>query len=581
MLATLRRLAPYVARYRSRYVLGLVALLLRGTLAAVIPYLIGRAIDQLAADQYDEAFDTTVLLVLVAGTKGVFQYAMRWILITLSRDVEFDLRNDLTRHLLTLDRHFYERYKTGDLMSRATNDLAQVRSLLGPGLMYSAEIAVILVTVVSFMAWVDLVMTAAILAPLLPVSLVVAHFGGKTHAQFQRVQQRFSDISAHVQEHIASLRMLRAYGQQLAEVDRFNRANAEYFESSLGLVRIWRRFYPLLDLLVGLSGITALVCGGWRVVEGAMTVGTLTTFLYLLTMLAWPMVGMGVVVNITQRGLASLGRLNELLTFRPRVCDAKRLQSRGARIWAPVDWAGASVRYPTATRRALREVTLHLPEGETLAVIGPVGCGKSTLANLLPRLFDPTSGRVLARGLDIRAVQLATLRRCVGCVPQETILFSRSIADNIRLGRPGASDADVHLAARTAMLDTENDSFPDGLDTLVGERGITLSGGQKQRVALARALLVNPEILVLDDATSSVDAETERGLVRNLREATLKRTLLIVTHRVSLAMLADRIAVMYAGEVAAVGTHSELLARDGTYARMFERQRLEEELAGP
>ena len=569
-----------MARYRLRYAFGLAALLLRGTLAAVIPYLIGRSIDLLAQDRYEDAVDTALLLLLTAGGKGIFQYAMRWVLITLSRDIEFDLRNDLTGHLLTLDRSFYERYRTGDLMSRATNDLAQVRSLLGPGLMYSAEIAVILVTVVSFMAWMDIYLTLAIFLPLLPVSLAVSHFGGKTHAQFQRVQERFSGISVHVQQHIAGLRMLRAFGQQRQEVERFSRANARYFRSSLGLVRIWRRFYPLLDLLVGLSGIAALACGGWRVLQGEMTVGALTTFLYFLTMLAWPMIGMGVVVNITQRGLASLGRLSELLDTESRIADGAGTSREHARIRPPIDWDSASMRYAEGARPALDNVTLQLPEGRSLAVIGPVGCGKSTLANLLPRLFDPTSGRVLANQADIREAPLSSLRSSVSCVPQETFLFSRSIADNIRLGRPEAGDREVQEAARLSILDTEADGFPQGLETRVGERGITLSGGQKQRVALARAVLTQPRILVLDDATSSLDAETERALVSNLW-AGQAGTLLIVTHRVSLAMLADRIAVMEAGRVVAQGSHEELLARDGTYARMYERQRIEEELAGP
>ncbi len=449
--------------------------------------------------------------------------------------------------------------------------------------MYSAEIGVILVTVVSLMAWTDLALTLAIFAPLIPVTFVVGHFGRATHSQFQRVQGRFAEITARVQEHIAGLRMLRAYGQRRAEVDRFCAANAEYFDTSLGLVRIWRKFYPLLDLLVGLSGVAALACGGWRVLQGEMTVGSLTTFLYLLTMLAWPMIGMGVVVNITQRGIASLGRLNEVMAFRPLVGEPSQVSYPLRRIWGPIAWESASVRYAGAAALALSNVTLEIPRGGSLAIIGPVGCGKSTLASLVPRLFDPTAGRVLAGGLDVRHLPLRALRRSVGFVPQEPILFSRSIADNIRLGRPEASDDQVRTAARTAMLDTGTDSFPDGLDTLVGERGITLSGGQKQRVALARAILARPGIFVLDDATSSLDAETERDLVMQIRDKARAwdLTMLVVTHRVSLARLVDRIAVMAEGEVVSVGSHDELLASNETYARMHERQRIERELASP
>ena len=312
-----------------------------------------------------------------------------------------------------------------------------------------------------------------------------------------------------------------------------------------------------------------------------MTVGTFTMFIYFVAMLAWPMIGMGVVVNITQRGVASLGRLNELLNYRPRIADAPDALRSYDYVRGVIEWRAVCVQYPNASGQAVRDVSLSVQEGESLSIIGPVGSGKSTLASLVPRLYDPTQGEVLLEGISVRRLPLDVLRGQIGYVPQETFLFSRTIADNIRLGRPDASDEEVREAARVSLLGTDEDNFPDGLGTLVGERGITLSGGQKQRVALARALLRDPSVVVLDDATSSLDAETEHALLERMRKATRNRTLLIVTHRVSSARLADRIAVMDAGRVVDSGSHEELLARGGLYARIHERQRIEEELAKP
>ncbi len=581
MLSTLFTLRPYLLRYRWRYAGGFIALLFRGLLATALPYLIGQAIDLLAAGDREAAYRIAVLLLGVAACKGIAQYVMRWILITISRDIEYDLRNDLSSHLVRLDRRFYERYRTGDLMARATNDLSQVRSLLGPGLMYTAELGVVFVAVLSVMAWTDWVLTLLIFAPMPLISLSVGYFGRRTHEQFQMVQRCFSGISTRVQEHLAGLRMLRAYNQGIQEQERFAGANSEHLDASLGLVRIWRTFYPLLELLVRFAGIAVLGFGGWRVLQGSITVGTFTMFWYFLGMLTWPMIGMGVVVNITQRGIVSLGRINELMGNRPEIADSVRTKHRIQRVRGSIEWRNVSVVYPKASSTALSEVNLRVQEGESLALIGPVGSGKSTLANLVPRLLEPTEGAVLVDGVDLRELSLGVLRRSVGHVPQETFLFSRTISRNICLGKPDATEEEVQAAAAAAMLNTEGDSFPDGLQTLVGERGITLSGGQKQRVALARAMIGHPRILVLDDATSSVDAETEHELLQRIRWRMLAGTLLIVTHRVSTARLVNRIVVLEAGRIVDEGSHRELLARGGLYARMHERQLIEEELSRP
>ncbi len=579
MLSSLRTLFPYLMRYRWRYAGGIVALVLRGLLATALPYLLGKAIDALAGGVHDRARQLAVLLLVVAAAKGIAQYAMRWILITISRDIEYDLRNDLSAHLIALDRRFYERYRTGDLMARSTNDLAQVRSLLGPGLMYSAEIAIVFLSVISVMAFTDWVLTLLVIVPMPFISLGVGHFGRRTHAQFQKVQSCFSSISMRVQEHVAGLRMLRAYGQSANEERRFAESNSDYLDASLGLVRIWRTFYPFLEFVVGIASVAVLGFGGWRVLQGEITVGTFTMFVYFLGMLTWPMIGMGVVVNITQRGVASLGRLDELFRQRPGIAEGPQTRRDGDQMEGGVEWRDVTVRYPNATAPALSGVSLHVPAGGSLALIGPVGSGKSTLVNLVPRLLDPTEGEVRVDGVDVKKLPIVDLRRRVGFVPQETFLFSRSIRDNINLGASAVNGRAVREAARMAALLDEADSFPKGLYTLVGERGITLSGGQRQRVAVARALVREPRVIILDDATSSLDAETENELLRHLRENTRNRTVVIVTHRVSSARLADRIAVLDGGRVVDSGPHEELLERGGLYARMHDRQKLEEELA--
>lgn len=568
-----------MSRYRWRYVGGLSSLLLRGVLAATLPYLLGRAIDSVAARDEAAALRAVALLLVVAAGKGIAQYAMRWHLITVSRDIEFDLRNDLSACLLRQDRAFFQRYRTGDLMARATNDLSQVRSLLGPGLMYSAEIVAVFVPVLLIMAWTDWRLTLLVFAPMPMISFSVTHFGGVTHERFRTVQQRFSALSTRVQEHLSGLRMLRAYNQGPQEESRFAAGNASYLEASLGLVRVWRAFYPLLEVLVGLAAIAVLGFGGWRVLEGHITVGTFTMFLYYLAMLTWPMVGMGVVVNITQRGLASLARLTELMDQSPGIADRADVDRSVRQLRGKLEWRDVTVRYPGSSRAALEGVSLRVGQGECVAVIGPVGSGKSTLAELLPRLIEPSEGSVLVDGMDVASLPLAVLRRWIGHVPQESFLFSRSIAENIRLGQPDPSSRAVARAVDTAQFADEAEVFPDGLETMVGERGITLSGGQKQRVALARAILKQPSILILDDTTANLDAETEHQLLLKIRQRTPAVTMLLVTHRVSTARSADRIVVLRGGRVVGEGRHEDLLAHGGLYSRMHDRQRIEEELA--
>ena len=551
----------------------------RGIFTALLPFLIGRAIDSLSVEYTKAALlRIAVLLLVVAVLKGVSQYFMRWFLITISRDIEYDLRNDLTGHLFSLDRRFYERFGTTDLMARATNDLAQVRSLLGPGLMYTGEISVIFLAVLVVMASTDWLLTLVVFAPMPIVSSTVGFFGRRTYKQYQKSLQSFSAMSVRVNEHLSVLRMLRAYNQDEQEKKRFGLVNDGYLEANMGLVRIWRTFYPIMELLVGVISIAVLGFGGWRVLEGHITVGTFVMFIYFLGVLTWPMVGMGVVVNITQRGVASLGRLNTLLQQKPLIADNEETRWGYSYLRGDIEFKAVTVQYPTATKPALNKINLRIPAGKSLAIIGPVGSGKSTLVSLISRVMDPTEGQLLVDGVDVRQIPLSVLRSSIGFVPQETILFNTTLRENICLGAPDATSLQIQNVVSAAVLDTEIDSFPHGMDTMVGERGITLSGGQKQRVALARALLREPRILILDDTTSSIDAETEHKIFETLRVVMRNRTALIVSNRVSAGQLADFIVVLDEGRIAEKGTHRTLLRRKGIYFNMRKLQQLEQEL---
>lgn len=566
-------------RYRWRYAAGFFMLCWRSGMAAALPYIIGRAVDYLSDDFTVGGLGWYAAAMLgVAGLKAVGQYYMRWILITISRDIEYDLRNDLSAHLVTLSRRFYDRYRTGDLMARATNDLAQVRSLLGPGIMYLSEIVVTFIAVMIVMAATDWMLTLLIFAPMPLVSIAVSYFGKRTHAQFQKIQERFSTISAGVQQHLANLRMLRAYGQGPQEQERFRLLNDAYRSENIGLVKIWRLFYPLLEVLVGFTHIAVLGFGGWRVLRGEITVGTFLMFIAFLPVLNWPMIGLGIAVNILQRGMASLERLAELMKRRPLIAAGPETVYEVKAIRGDIKFENVTVQHPGMDEPALEDISFYLPAGHKLAIVGSVGSGKSTLVNLIPRLFDPNKGRVLIDGHDARAIPSAVLRQAIGYVPQETFLFSRSINDNIRLGEAEAEQWQVEKAVVAANFETDIADFPDGLDTFVGERGITLSGGQKQRTSMARAFLRNPRILILDDATASVDTETEHRILSRLESKLRNRTTLIVSHRVSAARHADQIIVLDSGRIVETGSHQELLHLGGLYHRLHGLQLIEEEL---
>ena len=576
---SLRPLFPYLQKYRMSYVVGTLCVFLNNGIWILFPQIIRRAVDDLHLGVTRQKLLTySLLLLAVAGTKGIFQYLTRWIVIGVSREIEFDLRNDLFRHLESLSYSFYQRTRTGDIMARATNDLNAVRMLLGPAIMYSANTIVFTAGALAFMLSISPKLTMYAFLPLPVVSITIQYFGKRIHERFERIQAMFSEISARAQENFSGARVVRAYVQEEAEIAGFETSNKEYIARSLKLVRLIGMLWPTLETMLGLAIVLVLWLGGREVLQHRISVGEFVAFNTYMVQLTWPVIALGWVINIFQRGTASMGRINEILTEKPEITDdAADKTGHLAEVRGEIEFRGLNFSYNG--KPVLRDINLRIPAGSSLAIVGPTGAGKTTLVNLIPRIYDAPPGSVLIDGRPIREFPLAILRRNIGFVPQETFLFSESIRENIAFGVTQATDAEVRAAAEAANIAEDIESFPEQFQTLVGERGITLSGGQKQRTAIARAVIRNPRILILDDALSSVDTHTEDKILNHLREIMRGRTTIFISHRVSTVRNADRIAVLHGGRIVELGTHDELLTRNGYYTDLYNKQLLEEELA--
>ena len=577
MRKAIRQLSPYLRRRGGQVSLGLGSLLAKDVFSAALPLVIGSGIDALTHGfRLETLLKFAAMLVGLSLAKGLFQYWMRVILIGVSRDVEYDIRNDLFSALVRLAPDFYGRWRTGDIMARATNDLNAVRMMLGPGVMYWTETIFTFLFSIAVMARVDWRLTLLALLPAPLVSVAVIYFGSRIHMRFEKIQAMFSDISSRVQENLSGVRVVRAYAQEAAEMRRFETLNLEYIRENLGLARLSSLFMPLLQALIGLTFLIVLWAGGRQLLAHRITLGNFVMFNTYMGMLVWPMIALGWVVNLMQRGTASWERISQLLDEKPSIAAPPRPVKLKRPVRGEFEFENVEVCFGAAS--ALNGVNLRVEGGSTVAIVGHTGSGKTTLVNLIPRLLDPTGGRVFVDGVDVRNLDPEALRREIGFVPQETFLFSATLGENIAFGVRGATREQILWAAELAGLGPDLDSFPEGVDTMVGERGLTLSGGQKQRVAIARAVLRNPRILILDDALSSVDTITEERILNGLAEVMRGRTTILISHRVSTVRQADKIFVLEHGTIVERGSHAELVAGGGYYADLYRRQLLEEEL---
>jgi ATP-binding cassette, subfamily B, multidrug efflux pump len=584
VVSQLRSVLPYVRQYRAGILAGLALIVVTNAFAIVVPDLIRQAIDALERPDVTRVRIARYALLIVAAAvlSGAGRFGMRQLLNAISRRIEADMREAFFAHLIRLDASFFSATRTGDLMSRATNDLQAVRQAIGPGVMYLANTIVGTAAALYFMARYSPRLTVIALVPLAMLPLVMQYFGRLIHERAERIQDQLGDLSSMVQENLSGVRIVRAYGQESAQEAEFDALNLEYTARNMALARIVAIFEPLLTICTGIGLLAVLWFGGQLVIGGAISRGEFVAFIFYLGMLTWPMIALGWVINLFQRGAAAMGRIDEVMATAPGIADPAEPQPI-RQVRGEIEFRGVHFRYPGTDRWVLHDVSCRIPAGETTALVGPTGVGKSTVIALLTRRYDPDRGEILLDGVPLRQIPLEQLRASIGAVPQDAFVFSDTIENNIALAVPEGVEprARVEWAVHVAQLSDTIASFPAGFQTRLGERGVNLSGGQRQRTALARALARDPPILVLDDALSAVDTQTEKRILAALQQVLQRRTAVVVSHRVSAVMTAEQIIVLDAGRVVERGTHAELLAQGGVYAQLLRRQLLEEGLDEP
>ncbi len=583
ILKSLRALLPYFRPYRLGIAAGLTLVIVSNLFTVAGPWVLKMAVDALERELHpDLILRYALVLTAISVVAGATRFWMRKLLNGLSRRMETDIRSALFAHLLRLPPQFFDAWRTGDLVSRATNDVQAVRMVAGPAIMYAVNTATVATLALGLMIWIDPMLTVRAMIPMVVLPPIVFIFGRQIHERFEKIQAQFSEISNFAQENLAGTRIVKAYAREEAQARRFETLNRDYKSRNLSLARVWGLFHPSLMFFTGVGAVVVLWFGGGQVVRGAITLGDFVAFSFYLTMLMWPMIALGWVTNLFQRGAASMGRLNDLFDIVPAVRDPESpvtlTSARGALAFDDV-----SFRYPGTERDVLRDISFRIEPGQTVAIVGATASGKSTLAALIPRLYDVTAGTIRLDGVDIRELDLGSLRDSMAFVPQEPFLFSMRLRTNIELRR-GEMDAgeaipdELRSALAVSQLEKTLAILPDGIDTRLGERGINLSGGQKQRATLARAVHRDAPVLILDDALSAVDSETETAILEALREYMSGRTSIIVSHRVSAVRTADAILVLDDGRLVERGIHEDLIAADGVYARLLRRQLVAEEL---
>ena len=577
-MKNLRIAAPYYKPYWIPFTIGLLIVVASSAITSVIPWLLRRALDAIGAGApLGTIWRLSGLIVLAAIVGGAFRYGMRELINGVSRWIEYDLRNDLFTHLETLDSAYFAHTRTGDIMARLTNDLSAVRMAVGPAVMYLANTITGAMFALFFMLRIDVRLTLLALVPLLVLPLLTIRMGKAIHDRFEAVQEHFSTLTTRAQENLSGARIVRAYRQEAAEIARFGAINEQYLALNMSLVRLWGTLNPLFAFFGGLGAVIVLGVGGALTIKGTISVGAFVAFGMYLTMLTWPMIALGWVVNLFQRGDASMGRLAEILVVRPSIVGEEPvLHLPPAASGRTIEFRNVGFHYPSdplgQPRWVLRNVTFTVPAGATFGVVGATGSGKSALMDLIPRMYDPQEGEILIDGVPTRRIPPDDLRREIGFVPQESLLFSDTVGSNLSYGTPDSASAE--WAAEVAQLDQTINDFPGRYETILGERGINLSGGQKQRASLARALARKPSIVLLDDALSAVDTHTEAEILRALREAMAGRTAMIASHRISAIRDASWIIVLEKGTLVEQGRHPDLMAMRGRYWSLLRRQQL-------
>jgi ATP-binding cassette subfamily B multidrug efflux pump len=573
-MTPLRRLLHYFGLYRKRLTVGGLCVIGSSLFSLLKPLIVGNAVNELSRGfSRDTLIRYSLMLIGASIVEGIFLYLQRSIVIGASRHIEYDMRNDFYGHLQALPLSFYQEQRTGDLMSRATNDLASVRMLIGPAVMHSLSSILVVTGAFIMMLRTDVGMALLALIAVPVVAGLVKTFGQRIHIRTRAVQDYFGEISARVQENLAGVRVVRAFGREHSEIETFKKMNHEYVERNRSVIRLTAAFYPALHALIGVMFVFVFFVGSRKIMAGTMSLGAFVAFQFYLGRMIWPLIALGWVINLFQRGMASMKRLHEIWSVEPNLDAAEPVMMEAA---GHLEIRNLTFAYDS--RPVLRDIDLDVRHGETVGIVGRTGSGKSTLLSLITRSFEPPPGTIFLNNRPIETIPIRQLRDWIGMVPQETFLFSESIAENIRFGRPDASDEEVDAAARQAGLSTDVAGFPQGLGTVIGERGITLSGGQKQRTAIARALVRDPLILILDDSLSAVDTHTEEQILEALRTIRRGRTALIVSHRVSSVKDADHIVVLDEGRIVERGTHDDLVERGGYYADLYRRQTIEDEL---
>jgi ATP-binding cassette subfamily B protein len=583
-MKSLLRLRPYLARYKKTLFYGILTVVGSNLFTVVQPLFLGRAIDDLKASVDAHTLAATDVLrwaVLIVGFSliaGFFTFLTRQTIIVVSRHIEFDLRNDLLAHLQKLSYSYFQNTPTGDLMAHATNDIGAVRNVLGPGIMYPTDTLMTFTMVLALMLVKDWQLTLLALIPLPLVSLVVYRLGKTIHLKSMERQAQFSVLTTKAQENLSGIRVIKSYVRETHEIEEFGKLSWNYLKKNLVLARLQSILWPLMFTLVGLSIVVTLYRGGLQVMNGQFSIGSLSAFLAYLVMLIWPVIAFGWVINLLQQGAASMARLCKIFDTEPEIRDTEATDTTIRDIEGRVEFRGVSFTHKNASQPTLSDINLKIEQGMTVAVVGYTGSGKTTLINLISRLYDVSSGQLLIDGHDVRTIPLGVLRSHIGYVPQETFLFSDTLTENIRYGTDDGTLDHVRDAAEISQIAQDVLEFPKQYETMIGERGITLSGGQKQRTSIARALIRQPRILILDDCLSAVDTYTEEEILRRLRAYMKGRTSIIISHRISTVKDADLIVVIDKGQIVERGTHDELVAAGGIYADLNEKQLLEREL---